>query len=93
MKKGVYYKLFIGTAAFLICDACLSFIILLNHLNISLNILIALGSSFIFSYIVALILESILNKSYAPDDNYNIQFAVGLIILTFLFMFLLYQIL
>lgn len=93
MKKGVYYKIFIGTAAFFIMDICLSFIIFLLFMQIKLNILIALGSSAIFSYTVALILEGVFNKNYDPDDNYNIQFMCGLIIFIILYVFLLYPLL
>lgn len=92
MKKGVYYKLFIGTVTFLLVDICLSFIIFLLFMQIELNILIAIGSSFIFSFIVAVILENIFNKNYSPDDNYNLQFWIGLIILVIIYILLLLQI-
>ena len=92
MKKGVYYKLFIGTVTFLLVDICLSFIIFLLFMQIELNILIAIGSSFIFSFIVAVILENIFNKNYNPDDNYNLQFWIGLIILVIIYILLLLQI-
>lgn len=91
MKKGVYYKLFIGTAAFFIMDICLLFIVFLISMQIKLNILIALGLSAIFSYIAALILESIFNKNYDPDDNYNIQFMCGLIIFVIIYILMLMQ--
>lgn len=89
MKKGVYYKLFIGTAAFFIMDICLLFIV---FMHVKLNILIVLGSSFVFSYVVAMIFENFFNKNYNPDDNYNIQFAVGLTILVIIYILLLLQI-
>lgn len=89
MKKGVYYKLFITTIAYLIQDICLSFIILLH---LKLNILIAIVSTGIFSLIVAEIIESIFNKNYDSDDNYNIQFLIGLIIFIIVYIFMLLQI-